>query len=80
MRNVPAVSVKNPDKTEIVTVAQGEVQGVYNEDKSVEVYAGIPYAKPPVGDLRWKEPQNPDKWDGVLTADRFAPMSTSASM
>lgn len=75
VRNVPAVSVKNPDKTEIVTVAQGEVQGVYNEDKSVEVYAGIPYAKPPVGDLRWKEPQNPDKWDGVLTADRFAPMS-----
>ena len=51
------------------------MQGVYNEDKSVEVYTGIPYAKPPVGELRWKEPQDPDKWDGVLVADHFAPMS-----
>ena len=72
---VPAVSVKNPESTGVITVAQGELQGVYNEDKSVEVYTGIPYAKPPVGELRWKEPQDPDKWDGVLTADHFAPMS-----
>lgn len=75
VQNVPAVSVKNPEKTEIITLEQGQLQGVYNEDKSVEVYAGIPYAKPPVGDLRWKEPQDPGKWDGVLNADRFAPMS-----
>ena len=72
---VPAVSVKNPEPTGIITVAQGDLQGVYNEDKSVEVYTGIPYAKPPVGELRWKEPQDPDKWDGVLVADHFAPMS-----
>lgn len=72
---VPAVNAANPEKTGIITVAQGELQGVYNGDKSVEVYAGIPYAKPPVGDLRWKEPQSADKWDGVLVADRFAPMS-----
>ena len=72
---VPAVGVKNPESTDIITVAQGDLQGVYNADKSVEVYTGIPYAKPPVGELRWKEPQDPDKWDGVLTADHFAPMS-----
>ena len=72
---VPAVSVKDPEATGIITVAQGDLQGVYNEDKSVEVYTGIPYAKPPVGELRWKEPQDPDKWDGVLVADHFAPMS-----
>src|SRR3712207_3201701 len=42
---------------------------------SVEVYAGIPYAKPPIGDLRWKEPQDPEKYDGILEADHFAPMS-----
>lgn len=72
---VPAVSVKNPESTGIITVAQGDLQGVYNADKSVEVYTGIPYAKPPVGELRWKEPQDPDKWDGVLAADHFAPMS-----
>ena len=47
---------------------------MYNADKSVEVFAGIPYAKPPVGELRWKEPQDAEPWDGVLLADRFAPM------
>ena len=71
---VPAVSVKNSEKTEIITLSQGDLQGVYNADKSVEVFAGIPYAKPPVGELRWKEPQDAEPWDGVLLADRFAPM------
>ena len=75
VRSVPAVSVKNPEMTDVVTVEQGDLQGVYNEDKSVEVYTGIPYAEPPVGELRWKEPQDPKPWDGVLNADHFAPMS-----
>ena len=72
---VPAVSVKSPESTGTITVAQGDLQGVYNEDKSVEVYTGIPYVKPPVGELRWKEPQDAEPWDGVLQADHFAPMS-----
>ena len=75
VKNVPAVDVKNPVKTEIVETSYGKIQGVYNKDETVEVYAGIPYAKPPVGELRWKEPQDPDKWEGVLEADHFAPMS-----
>ncbi|MBO4678653.1 MAG: carboxylesterase family protein [Lachnospiraceae bacterium] len=73
-RAVPAVDYKNPVKTDTVQVANGLVQGVVTEDGAVEIYAGIPYAKPPVGDLRWKEPQDPDNWDGVLIADKFAPM------
>lgn len=75
VQSVPAVNMKNPEATGIVTVRQGDLQGVYNEDKSVEVYTGIPYAEPPVGELRWKEPQDPKPWDGVLKADHFAPMS-----
>ena len=75
VRAVPAVDYKNPVKTDTVKVANGLVQGVVTEDGAVEIYAGIPYAKPPVGDLRWKEPQDPDDWDGVLVADKFAPMS-----
>ena len=74
-RQLPAVDVKNPEATDIITVEQGELTGVYNEDKSVEVYTGIPYAKPPVDELRWKEPQEPESWDGVLVCDHFAPMS-----
>ena len=72
---IPAVNVKNPEKTGIVTLSDGQVQGVYNEDKSVEVFTGIPYAKPPVGDLRWKPPVAPDPWEGVLVCDEFKPMS-----
>ena len=71
----PAVDVKNPEVTGVISVKQGELTGVFNGDKSVEVYAGIPYAKPPVGELRWKEPQEPDSWQGVLACDTFAPMS-----
>ncbi len=74
-RNVPAVDVRRPDVTEVVTTAQGDVTGVYNSDHSVEVYAGIPYAKPPVGELRWKEPQAPDPHEGVLACDHYAPMA-----
>ena len=75
VKAVPAVSYKKAEKTDVIHVAQGDVQGVRTEDSAVEVFAGIPYAKPPVGDLRWREPQPADKWDGVLQADTFAPMS-----
>lgn len=75
VKAVPAVEAEDPQKTEIISLAQGELQGVVTEDGAVEVYAGIPYAKPPVGDLRWAEPQDPDPWEGIRTADHFAPMS-----
>jgi len=71
----PAVEGGNGGVTDIVTVADGQLTGVLTADKAVEVYAGIPYAAPPVGNLRWREPQDPAPWDGVLKADTFAPMS-----
>lgn len=75
VRLIPAVNTKNPVKTDIIHVNQGDLTGVLTKDQEVEVFAGIPYAKPPVGDLRWKEPQPADPWNGVLEADHFAPMS-----
>ncbi len=74
-KRVPAVDNKNPDVTAVVTIPQGQLTGVYNADNSVRVYAGVPYAKAPVGELRFKEPQEPDKWEGVLACDHFAPMA-----
>ena len=76
---IPAVDYKNPEVTSEITVEQGKLTGVYTEDKKAEVYAGIPYAKPPVGELRWKEPQAPDKWDGVRACDTFGPMSIQSN-
>lgn len=74
-KNVPAVANKNPDTTSVIHVKQGDLTGVYNEDHSVKVYAGIPYAKPPVGELRFKEPQAPESWEGVRACDEFGPMA-----
>ena len=74
-KNVPAVDNKNPDVTEVVHVAQGDLTGVYNADHSVKVYAGIPYAKPPVGELRFREPQAPEGWDSVRACDAFGPVA-----
>ena len=75
VRAVPAVSVRNPEQTEVIQTAYGPVAGVYNEDHTVEVFAGIPYAMPPVGELRWKKPQNPESWTDVRLCGTFAPMS-----
>lgn len=50
----------------------GKIKGVWNTDHSVVAYKGIPFAAPPVGDLRWKEPQPVKPWKGVLTCDKFS--------
>ncbi|MBQ7754214.1 MAG: carboxylesterase family protein [Clostridia bacterium] len=74
IRAVPAYEGKAPVYTEPVRTRQGDVRGVVIADGAVELYAGIPYAQPPVGELRWKEPKDPLPWDGVLDGDHFAPM------
>ena len=73
-RPVPAYEGKAPVYTEPVQTAQGQVRGVVIADGAVELYCAIPYAQPPVGELRWKEPQDPLPWEGVRTGDHFAPM------
>ncbi len=75
IRQVPAAEGKNLAVTDVVTVTQGDLTGVYTKDGAVEVYAGIPYAKPPVGDLRFRPPQEPDHWSGIRACDHFAPMA-----
>ncbi len=73
-KRVPAVTYRDPAVTAIREVSGGKVTGVLTEDGAVEIYAGIPYAAPPTGELRWKAPQDPAPWEGVLHADTFAPM------
>ena len=70
----PAVE-KSGGMTEVVTLRDGKVQGVKTAEGAVEVFTGIPYAKPPVGELRWKAPENPESWSGVRTCTHFAPMA-----
>ena len=58
-----------------VSTQSGLVSGIYNQDETVELFAGIPFAKPPVGELRWKEPEDAEKWEGVYKAENFKPMA-----
>lgn len=62
-------------QTNILSITGGDVRGIFSKDGLVEIYAGIPFAAPPVGELRWKEPQDVIPWQGVLEADHFAPMA-----
>jgi para-nitrobenzyl esterase len=55
-----------------IAIDAGKIRGlVVGADKDVQAYKGIPYAKPPVGDLRWREPQAPEKWQGVRDCFQF---------
>ncbi len=55
-----------------VTVQGGKLAGVPSEGGAdVTVYKGVPFAAPPVGDLRWKAPQPAPAWKGVFHADEF---------
>ena len=54
---------------ETVKVEGGLVKGTVEDGLSV--YRGIPYAAPPIGDLRWRPPQPSPKWEGVRAADQF---------
>ena len=56
---------------EKITIKDGSIQGI--ADNGLTVFKGIPFAAPPVGELRWKAPQPVKKWNGVLEATRFAP-------
>jgi para-nitrobenzyl esterase len=66
-----AVGISNAQQPTSVKVEQGLLQGSYQN--GLTVYKGIPFAAPPVGDLRWKAPQPPAKWEGVKQVTEFAP-------
>ena len=57
---------------EPVTTDAGLLSGLASAAPGVRVFKGIPYAAPPVGELRWRAPQPVTKWAGIRKADTFA--------
>ena len=49
----------------VLSIDGGQISGKVGESDGVSVYLGIPYAAPPVGELRWKKPQPVIPWEGV---------------
>ncbi|HEY2915534.1 MAG TPA: carboxylesterase family protein, partial [Candidatus Angelobacter sp.] len=58
--------------TDPVRVEQGLLAGMNGSSADIRVYRGVPFAAPPVGDLRWKAPQPAAKWQGVRKAAEFS--------
>lgn len=67
LATVAYASISDP-----VRVEQGLVSGAPGKNPDVRVYRGIPYAAPPVGDLRWKAPQPPAPWTDVRAATDYS--------
>jgi len=59
------------DSNPVLTIEGGKVIGVQTPTAGVIAYKGIPFAAPPVGDLRWKEPQPVVPWNAVKVADKY---------
>ncbi|MBE6936041.1 MAG: carboxylesterase family protein [Ruminococcaceae bacterium] len=53
----------------IVTTRYGKMQGV--EENGITSFRGVPYAKPPIGELRWRAPEKPEPWEGVRDCTKF---------
>lgn len=57
----------------IVETRYGRLQGVPSAIHKYTVFKGVPYAKAPVGDLRWHAPVECEKWDGIRLCNEFGP-------
>ena len=54
------------------TINNGIIEGNYDTKNGLQVYLGVPFAKPPVGPLRWKAPQPVDNWQSVKPTKKFS--------
>ncbi|MGE5943026.1 MAG: carboxylesterase family protein, partial [Flavobacteriales bacterium] len=64
------VSCSKPEPGQ-VKIENGWIQGTVQD--SLTIFKGIPFAAPPVGNLRWKAPQPIEKWEGIKQTTEFAP-------
>ena len=62
----------------IVETSYGKLRGHRNTDLSI--FKGIPFAEPPVGDRRWRAPQNKQPWPGIKDALEYGPCAIQSTI
>jgi para-nitrobenzyl esterase len=78
-KNIQTAGSVSNGITKQVKTANGMVEGVV-EKSGIISFKGIPFAAPPVGDWRWREPQPARNWEGVLKADHFGPRAMQTAI
>lgn len=63
-----------------VTVKNGIIEGYQDMNLGLKLFFGVPYAKPPVGPLRWKAPQPLEDWKGVKQTKKFGPRAVQTNI
>lgn len=58
--------------TEIVETKNGAIEGIDQSETGLHIFKGIPFAQPPVGELRWKAPQPVENWEGIKPCKEFS--------
>lgn len=68
------VNAQNNNSFAVQTkIGNGIIEGNYDTKSGIQTYFGVPFAKPPVGTLRWKAPQPLTNWTGVKETKKFGP-------
>ena len=71
--SMQAQEIANPyGLTTQVKTKYGTLEGTFDTRTKIASFKGVPFALPPVGALRWREPMDPKPWSGVLQAKNSA--------
>jgi para-nitrobenzyl esterase len=63
-----------------ITISNGIVEGEFDIKTNIQSFKGIPFAQPPVGDLRWKAPQPVTNWNGIKQTKKFGPRAIQSNV
>ncbi|MEO9069453.1 MAG: carboxylesterase family protein [Ginsengibacter sp.] len=77
---IPSIAQENNNNYFAVQtkIDNGTIEGNFDTKTGIQLYLGIPFAKPPMGTLRWKAPQPLDNWHGVKQTKKFGPRPVQA--
>ena len=63
-----------------ITTANGTIEGEFDIKTNIQSFKGIPFAQPPVGNLRWKAPQPVTNWTGIKQTKKFGPRAVQSNI